>query len=54
MKEINVDMDVYTFVKLERRASRIGMNVEEYVEYFFENGVEPIPPPSQNRIAGCR
>ena len=32
-----------TLARWEQRASRAGYSVEEYISYFLDNGVEPMP-----------
>lgn len=42
MAEIITNLDVFTFVKLEARAAVVGMTIEQYVDSFLSEGIEPI------------
>lgn len=42
MKKLLQNIDARVWVKLEKRAKRVGMTVARYVSLFLTNGVEPI------------
>ena len=42
MATIVVNLDVFTFVKLEIRAAKAGMSLGQYVDFFLSEGIEPI------------
>ena len=42
MATIITKLDVFTLVKLEVRAAIVGMTLEQYVDFFLSNGIEPI------------
>ena len=41
-KDIIAKVDVFTLIKLETRASSVGLSVEDYVSLFLDKRVEPI------------
>ena len=42
MANIIANLDVFTLVKLEVRATIAGMTLDQYVDFFLSKGIEPI------------
>lgn len=42
MTEITANLDVFTLVKIETRAALAGMTLDQYVDLFLSEGIEPI------------